>query len=64
MLSLLVTPKNLRELRLLKDLLSKMNVSNHEVSLEQKEDLAFAVMMKDVNRNKKVSRETIMKKLN
>ena len=64
MTSLLVTPKNLRELQLIKELLGKMKVSNHELSFEKKSDLALSVMMKGVDRNKKVSRETIMKKLN
>ena len=63
MTSLLVTPKNLRELQLIKELLGKMKVSNHELSFEKKSDLALSVMMKGVDRNKKVSRETIMKKL-
>jgi hypothetical protein len=63
MTSLLVTPKNFKELQLLKELLGKMNVSNHELSLEEKEDLGLSIMMKKVDRSKKVPRETIMKKL-
>ena len=63
MTSLLVIPKNLKEFQLLKKLFCKMNVLSYKISLEQKEDLALTVMLKDVNRNNRVSRKTIMKKL-
>jgi hypothetical protein len=64
MTSLLITPKNSRELLLLKELLGKMKIPSHELSTDQKADMALAIMMKEVNRSKKVSRKTIMKKLN
>lgn len=63
MSSLLVSPKNEKELLLIRELLEKMNISNRILSDEEKEDLGLSFLMKDVNRNKKVSRETILKKL-
>jgi hypothetical protein len=61
--SLLVIPKKFKGLQLQKELFGKMNVSNHELSLEEKEDLGLSIMMKKVDRNKKVPPETIMKEL-
>ncbi len=61
--SIIVTPKNARELQLIQELLDKMNVTNKILRLEQKEDMGLLLLMNKANRNKKVSRTTIMKKL-
>ena len=63
MRSLLVSPKNQKELQLIQELLNKMNINNKILSTEDKEDLGMGVLMKDVNKNKRVSRSAIMKKL-
>jgi len=61
--SIIVTPKNARELQLIRELLDKMNVTNKILTLEQKEDMGLVLLMNKSDRNRKVSRATIMKKL-
>jgi hypothetical protein len=61
--TLLVQPKNAEELALLQTLLEKMSIGNTVISLEDKEDLGLLMLMKKADRNKRVSRETVMKKL-
>ena len=63
MRSLLVSPKNQKELQLIQELLNKMNINNKVLSIEDKEDIGMGILMKDVDRTKKVSRNSIMKKL-
>ncbi len=61
--TLLVQPKNAEELALLQTMLEKMNIGNTVISLEDKEDLGLMMLMQKANRNKRVSRDTVMKKL-
>jgi hypothetical protein len=61
--SLLITPKNIQEFQLINDIFSKMNIKTKVLSLEEKEDYGLSELMKDADRTKKVSRDTIMKKL-
>ena len=61
--SILVTPKNTKELELITELLVKMKIRSKRLSLEEMEDLYLAEMMESVDKGKKVSRESIMKKL-
>jgi hypothetical protein len=61
--TLLVQPKNAEELVLLQTLLEKMSIGNTVISLEDKEDLGLLMLMKEADRNKRVSRKTVMKKL-
>jgi|GEM_PF-758929 hypothetical protein len=63
MTSLIITPKNDSELKLLKKLLKGLGIANHALTAEEKEDFGLAILMKEADRSKKVSRETIMKKL-
>jgi len=63
MSSIIVSPKNSSEQRLLNELLLKMNFRFKTISDEFKEDLALAELMKEADRSKKVKRSTIMKKL-
>ena len=58
-----MSPKNQKELQLIQELLKKMNINNKVLSIEDKEDIGMGILMKDVDRNKKVSRNSIMKKL-
>jgi hypothetical protein len=60
---LLIEPKDAREFQLLTDLLSKMKVKTKVLSLEEKEDIGLAELMKETDRSIKVSRENIMNKL-
>jgi hypothetical protein len=61
--TLLVQPKNAEELALLQNLLEKMRIGNTLISLEDKEDLGLMMLMQKADRSKRVSRETVMKKL-
>ena len=61
--TLLVQPKNAEELALLQNLLEKMRIGNTLISLEDKEDLGLLMLMQKADRSKRVSRETVMKKL-
>lgn len=63
MTTLLVTPKNNTELKFIEELLHKMGVATKPLSDDEKEEMGLAFLMKQANRNHKVSRETIMKKL-
>jgi hypothetical protein len=61
--TLLVQPNNAEELALLQTMLKKMSIGNTVISVEEKEDLGLLMMMKKADRNKRVSRHTVMKKL-
>ena len=63
MSSLIISTKNAKELQFVRDLLDKMNIRNKLLSTEEKEDMGLSVLMSKVDRNRKVSRDTIMKKL-
>lgn len=58
-----INPKSESELKLVSDLLKKLNISSHILSEEEAEDLGMNILMGEVNRTKKVSRDTIMRKL-
>jgi hypothetical protein len=61
--SLIVSPRNAKELQFIAELMEKMGVQSRLLSEEEKHDLALSALMVKVNRSKKVSRSTIMKKL-
>jgi hypothetical protein len=63
MKALVVKAKNQTELKFLADLLNKLGVQSTQMEIEEIEDQAMSILMKKVDRTKKVSRETIMKKL-
>ena len=60
---MVITPKNKSELKLVSDLLKKMQIQTQLISEEIQEDLGLALMMKEVDRNEKISKESIMSKL-
>ena len=60
---LIVTAKNQSEYKFLNDLLKKLNIQSSPLSETDIEDLGLSVLMKKVDRSKKISREKIMKKL-
>ena len=62
--TLLVNTKDEQELQLVQDLLSKMKIKTRILSSEEKEDIGLLGLMKEADRTKKVTRATIMKKLN
>lgn len=59
----MVQPKNAEELALLQTMLEKMSIGNTVISLEDKEDLGLMMLMQKADRSKRVSRDTVMKKL-
>ena len=59
-----ITPKNKKEFDFVSLLLNKLKISSRILSTEEIEDLGLAKLMRDADRSNKVSRETIMKKLN
>jgi hypothetical protein len=61
--TVIITPKNKKELQFVSDLLKKLGIDSKKLSLEDKEDLGLALMMKDADRTKFVSEKVIMKKL-
>lgn len=61
--SIIVTPKNQEEFRLLTDLLAKKDISSKVLCEEEKEDTGLGILLQEADRNKKVSREEIMDKL-
>lgn len=64
MKAMVITPKNQTEFKFLYDLLKKLGVAPETMTEEQLEDIGLSKMMKAADKSKKVSRETIMKKLN
>ncbi|MEO5945215.1 MAG: hypothetical protein ABIP79_00250 [Chitinophagaceae bacterium] len=63
MSSLIISPKNKKELNLVMELLDKMNIRNKLLTESEKEDIGLTMLMDKANRTKKVSRDVIMKKL-
>ena len=63
MKALVVKAKNQSEMKFISDLLEKLGVQSTVMEIEEVEDRAMSILMKKADRSKKVSRETIMKKL-
>lgn len=63
MASLLVATKDITELKLIQSMLKKMRVSSKVLSESEKEDFALGYLMSQADRSKKISKETILKKL-
>lgn len=60
---MVITPRNKSEMKLIADLLKKMQIQTQLISEEIQEDLGLALMMKEVDRNEKISEQSIMSKL-
>lgn len=61
--TLLVITKDKTELKFVSELLKRMQIEIKTLSPEVKEDLGLIKLMKEADRNEKVSREKIMTKL-
>jgi hypothetical protein len=61
--TLLVITKDKTELKFVSELLKRMQIEIKTLSPEEKEDLGLIKLMKEADRNEKVSREKIMTKL-
>ena len=64
MKSIVITPKDARELKFISELLEKLGINSRVLNEEEKEDIGMSILMKEVDRSSKVSKEEIMKKLN
>jgi hypothetical protein len=63
MKAMVITPKSQTEYKFLYELLKKLGIMSATMTKEELEDLGFSKMMKDADKSKKVSKESIMKKL-
>jgi hypothetical protein len=63
MKSIIVTAKDIKEFKFLKGLLSKLKISARELTEEEIEDFGMSILMKQADRSRKASRESVMKKL-
>lgn len=62
--ALLIKSDDKEEMRLLNELVKKMGLNATALSEEDMEDLGLSILMRQADRNQKVSREEIMEKLN
>lgn len=60
----IVSAKDKEEFNFLSDLFKKMKINVKVFSTEEKEDFALGEMMRKIDRSKKVSRDSVMAKLN
>lgn len=63
MKALVIKPHSQSEIKFLSALLKKLGIVSKWMDVEEIEDIGFSMLMKQANRHKKVSRESIMKKL-
>jgi hypothetical protein len=63
MKAIVIKPKNSSEVKFLSELLKKLGITANAMDIEEIEDQGLAFLMKNADRNKKVSREDVMKKL-
>ena len=61
--ALVVSFKDKTELKLVSDLLKKMNIEAKVLSEEEREDMGMVKLMRKVDRTQKVSRTQVMAKL-
>lgn len=63
MSSIVINPKNEKELRFVAELLNKLGVASKVLSDEEQEDLGLGLLMKDIDRSDLASEEDILGKL-
>jgi len=63
MKALVVTPKNDDEFKFVSRLLKKMGINSAAVTQADLEDIGMSKLMRGIDKTKKVSRASIMKKL-
>lgn len=60
---MVITPKNQTEFKFISELLNKLGLSATSLNEEELEDLGLSKMMKGLDKSKKASRASVMKKL-
>jgi ribosomal 50S subunit-associated protein YjgA (DUF615 family) len=63
MKAMVITPKSQTEFKFINDLLKKLGISSATMTEEEIEDIGLSKMMKDVDKTKRVSKESVMRKL-
>lgn len=63
MKAMVIAPRTQTEFKFLHDLLEKLGITSATMTEEELEDLGLAKLMKAADKSRKVSRESIMKKL-
>lgn len=63
MKSIVVTPRDRSELEFLSKLFKKLGLSSRTLTVEEKEDIGLGLLMREVDRTKKVKKDTVLKKL-
>jgi hypothetical protein len=63
MKALVISPKNQHEFRFLSDLFKKLNITSATMTEEDLEDIGLSKMLNEIDKNKKVSKASIMNKL-
>lgn len=63
MKAVIIKPKSATELKFINDLLKKLGVDSSTVSKEEIEDIGLSKSMRGVDKQKKVSKESIIQKL-
>ncbi|WP_420582799.1 hypothetical protein [Reichenbachiella sp.] len=63
MSSIVINPKNEKELRFVAELLKKLGVASKVLSDEEQEDLGLGLLMKDVDRSDLTSEDDVLGKL-
>ena len=63
MKSIIISPRDSTELKFVSSLLKKLSIPTKVLSSEEIEDLGLSILMREVDRTKRVSHETIMRKL-
>lgn len=58
--SIIIHPKDQLEFDVLKEVLTRMNVTASVISEEDQEDLGLSILMKEADRTQNVSKDTIM----
>ncbi len=63
MSSIVINPKDAKELQFISELLQKLGIKAQVLSAEDSEDLGLSILMRDVDRSDKVPIDEIMSKL-
>jgi hypothetical protein len=63
MKALIIKSNDQAEIKFINELLKKLGISTRVLDAEEIEDYGMSILMKKIDRSKKVSRESVMKKL-
>lgn len=58
--TLIIQSENSRDIKLLKEIVTKMGLKSAQLSEEQAEDIGLSLLMKDADRSKTILRQTVM----